>query len=118
MCFSCICLFVLYVLVLLCFSSSWCRGLAAICDCFYSSWLDYKTHFDVCADLNGRNAKQKGLHLTVSLRGQAQGVLGNLPAGDRQDFGKLVKALTERFFTGDTDRTIHNTVEGTAVEAW
>ena len=29
----CICLFVLYVLVLSYFSSSWCRGLAAVCDC-------------------------------------------------------------------------------------
>ena len=37
MCFSCICLFVLHVLVLVLvlsfFSSSWYRGLAAICDC-------------------------------------------------------------------------------------
>ena len=29
-CFSCICLF---VLLLSFFSSSWCRGLAAVCDC-------------------------------------------------------------------------------------
>ena len=33
MCFSCICLFALYVLVFAIFSSSWCRGLAAVCDC-------------------------------------------------------------------------------------
>ena len=33
MCFSCICLFVLYVLVFVLFSFSWCRGLAAVCDC-------------------------------------------------------------------------------------
>ena len=32
-CFSCISLFVLYVLILSFFSSSWCRGLAAVCDC-------------------------------------------------------------------------------------
>ncbi|MCG7878901.1 MAG: retropepsin-like aspartic protease, partial [Candidatus Thiodiazotropha endolucinida] len=62
-----------------------------------SSWLDYKTHFDMCAELNGWNAKQKGLHLAVSLRGQAQGVLGNLPVGDREDVEKLAKALSERF---------------------
>ena len=37
----------------------------------------------------------QGLHLAVSLRGQAQG--GNLPAGDRENFEKLVKALSERF---------------------
>ena len=34
MCFSCICLFVLYMLVFLpFFSSSWCRGLVVVCDC-------------------------------------------------------------------------------------
>ena len=33
MCFSCICLCVLYVFVFVIFSSSWCRGLAAVCDC-------------------------------------------------------------------------------------
>ena len=34
MCFSCFCLFVLYMLVFLSFfSSSWCRGLAEVCDC-------------------------------------------------------------------------------------
>ena len=62
-----------------------------------SSWLDYKTLFDMCAELNSWNAKQKGLSLAVNLRGEAQRVLGNLPAGDRQEFQKLVKALTEKF---------------------
>ena len=33
MCFSCICLFVLYRLVFVIFSSSWCLGLAVVCDC-------------------------------------------------------------------------------------
>ena len=32
MCFSCICLFVLYGLVFVIFSFSWCRGLAVVCD--------------------------------------------------------------------------------------
>ena len=32
MCFSCICLFVLNGLVFVIFSSSWCRGLAVVCD--------------------------------------------------------------------------------------
>ena len=40
----------------------------------FSSWLDYKTHFDMCAELNRWNAKWKGLYLVVSLRGQAQDV--------------------------------------------
>ena len=33
MCFSCICVFALYVLVLSFVPSSWCRWLAAVCDC-------------------------------------------------------------------------------------
>ena len=33
----------------------------------------------------------------MSLRGQAQGVLGNLPATDRENCEKLAKALSERF---------------------
>ena len=33
MCFSCICLFVLYGLVFVIFSSCWCQGLAVVCDC-------------------------------------------------------------------------------------
>jgi hypothetical protein len=36
-------------------------------------------------------------YLAVSLRGQAQGVLGNLPLESRQDFKELVKSLEERF---------------------
>ena len=33
----------------------------------------------------------------MSLRGQAQGVLGNLPASDRENYDMLSKALSERF---------------------
>ena len=33
MCCSCICLFILYGLDFVIFSSSWCRGLAMVCDC-------------------------------------------------------------------------------------
>jgi hypothetical protein len=35
--------------------------------------------------------------LAVCLRGQAQGVIGNLPHDQRQDFDKLVRSLEERF---------------------
>ena len=35
--------------------------------------------------------------MAVSLRGQAQGVLGNLPLELRQDYKELVKSLEERF---------------------
>jgi hypothetical protein len=42
-------------------------------------WLDYQSHFDACSEINHWSDKEKGLYLAVSLRGQAQGVLGKLP---------------------------------------
>ena len=60
------------------------------------AWMDYKDHFDACSELNGRTDQQKGLYLTVSLRGQAQGMFGNLGSG-KHDNDDLVKALEERF---------------------
>jgi hypothetical protein len=53
-------------------------------------WLDYKSHFDACSEINHWSDKEKGLY-------QAQGVLGNLPLESRQDFKELVKSLEERF---------------------
>ena len=60
------------------------------------AWMDYKAHFDACAELNGWTDQQKGLYLSVSLRGQAQGVFGNLGSG-KHDCDDLIKALEERF---------------------
>ena len=60
-------------------------------------WPDYKSHFDACAQINKWSETEKGLYLAVSLRGQAQGVLGNLPLEHRQNFKELVKSLEERF---------------------
>ena len=60
------------------------------------AWADYKAHFEACAELNGWTKQQKGLYLSVSLRGQAQGVFGNLGTG-KHDFDDLVTALEERF---------------------
>ena len=60
------------------------------------AWMDYKAHFDACAELNGWTDQQKGLYLSVSLRGQAQGVFGNLESG-KHDYGDLVRALEEQF---------------------
>ena len=62
------------------------------------SWRDYKAHFEVCAALNGWSEIEKGMYLAVSLRGQAQGVYGNLGSGaSSTDYGELVRALEERF---------------------
>ncbi|MEW8542943.1 MAG: retroviral-like aspartic protease family protein, partial [Candidatus Thiodiazotropha sp.] len=60
------------------------------------SWLDYKAHFDAVAEINGWDQTQKGLYLAVSLRGQAQGVFGNISTKSK-DYDKLVLALEERF---------------------
>ena len=65
-----------------------------------SSWIDYKSHFDMCAELNNLTHDQKGLYLGVSLRGLAQGVLGNLPTKDQKDFETLCNTLGERFSPG------------------
>ena len=43
--------------------------------------------------LNEWTETEKGLYLASSLRGLAQGVLGNQPRDDRQNYAKLVKAL-------------------------
>lgn len=37
------------------------------------------------------------MYLAVSLRGLAQGVIGNLPVTDKADFDKLSAALQQRF---------------------
>ncbi|MEW8545264.1 MAG: retropepsin-like aspartic protease, partial [Candidatus Thiodiazotropha sp.] len=60
------------------------------------TWLDYKAHFEACAELNNWTTEQKGLYLSVSLRGQAQGVFGNLGSG-KHTYDQLVTALEERF---------------------
>ena len=62
-----------------------------------ASWLDFKSHFDVCAELNGWSTAEKGMHLAVSLRGRAQAVLGSLPDGEKCNYRLLCRSLEERF---------------------
>ena len=61
------------------------------------SWLDYKSHFEMVSAVNNWNEQQKGLYLAVSLRGQAQAILGDLPTDKKSEFKILVNALEERF---------------------
>ena len=61
-----------------------------------SSWLDYKAHFETCAEINNWTNTEKGLYLAVALRGQAQSVMGNL-SDKSKDYDSLVKALEDRF---------------------
>ena len=60
------------------------------------SWLDYRAHFDVVAEINRWSETEKGLYLVVSLRDQAQGVFRNLSTQSK-DYDKLVQALEQRF---------------------
>ena len=60
------------------------------------SWTDYKAHFDTCAEINNWSYKEKGLHLAVSLRGQAQGIFGNLDHNSKV-YDSFTKAVRERF---------------------
>ncbi|CAG2221978.1 unnamed protein product [Mytilus edulis] len=60
-------------------------------------WMDYLSHFEMCALVNMWSEHQKGLYLAVSLIGQAQAVLSNLPKETRQIFSDPVFALEERF---------------------
>ena len=62
-----------------------------------NSWIDYKSHFDACAAINNWSDREKGLYLAVSLRGAAQGVLGNVSSETGQQYDLLVEALKERF---------------------
>jgi hypothetical protein len=62
-----------------------------------SSWLDYKCHFEACANVNGWNAERKGLFLALLLCGQAQALLGDLPTDRGQHYETLVRSLQERF---------------------
>ena len=60
-------------------------------------WNDYRSHFEACASINGWDNHEKGLYLAAALRGQAQGVLGDLPEDKRGQYEQLVKSLEERF---------------------
>ena len=56
-------------------------------------WLDYRSHFDACVMLNNWTQREMGLYLAVSLRGQTQGVLGNLTSTHKYDYNLLVNSL-------------------------
>ena len=60
-------------------------------------WNDYLSHFESVSLLNHWTETEKGLYLAASLRGQALGILGNQPKGDRQNYTRLVQSLQDRF---------------------
>ncbi|VDI05519.1 Hypothetical predicted protein [Mytilus galloprovincialis] len=56
-------------------------------------WNDYRSHFEACSSINGWDNLEKGLYLAASLRGQAQGVLGDLSDDKKSHFDQLVRSL-------------------------
>jgi hypothetical protein len=51
-----------------------------------TSWSDFKSHFEICAELNGWTTTEKDMYLAVTLRGRAQSVLGSLPEGEKCNY--------------------------------
>ena len=58
---------------------------------------DYLVHFELIAEINRWNNTEKALELATSLRGDAQGILGDIRAENRHDYEHLVSALKARF---------------------
>jgi hypothetical protein len=55
--------------------------------------MDFQAHFSTCAGINKWTQEEKGLYLAVSLRGQAQQLLGS----GTPDYDKLMDSLERRF---------------------
>ena len=66
-----------------------------------TSWLDFKSHFEACAKLGQWSDEERGLYLSVSLRGLAQGILGNLSENEHLNYSELTRALNDRFAPPD-----------------
>ena len=62
-----------------------------------SSWTDYKVQFELLAELNDWEERQKAIYLAASLRGPAQSVLGDLDDERRRSYSALTAALGQRF---------------------
>ncbi|CAC5418613.1 unnamed protein product [Mytilus coruscus] len=72
-----------------------------------TSWMDYLSHFEMCALVNMWSEHQKGLYLAESLIGQAQVVFGDLPKEKRQIFSDLVKKCTEERFAPSSQTELY-----------
>ena len=61
------------------------------------SWPEFISHFEICAELNEWNNRQKAQYLSVSLRGPACQLLRTLNPARRVNYHELVTALGQRF---------------------
>ncbi|UYV79411.1 K02A2.6-like [Cordylochernes scorpioides] len=62
-----------------------------------SSWTSFKTQFDVVAQANGWNVRDKASFLAAALRGPAVDVLQMIPEQLRLDFNSLIDAMESRY---------------------
>ena len=67
------------------------------------AWLDYKVQFETVATLQAWSQGEMAAHLVASLRGPAQGILGDMEGWQIGDYYSLVQTLERRF--GSTDQT-------------
>ena len=62
-----------------------------------SELKDWQCQFEIVAKYNGWNYAEKGSNAACSLRGNAQQVLYDMPADEREDYEAILKALKRRF---------------------
>lgn len=62
-----------------------------------TEWVDYMKHFETVSFWNGWSYSEKAMQLTMSLQGEAQRILGDLPPRIQRDYDALVKELGDRF---------------------
>ncbi|XP_060072938.1 uncharacterized protein LOC132552764 [Ylistrum balloti] len=60
-------------------------------------WEEYLSRFEIVADINRLDVKEKGLYLAGSLAGAARAVLSDLDTESRRDFTQLTSSLQRRF---------------------
>lgn len=73
-----------------------------------TSWLDYKSHFEACANLGHWCEEDNALYMAVSLRGQAQSVLGGLGGEAPKKYDDLITALRDFLLQIKWNSTEHN----------
>ena len=66
---------------------------------------DWLCYFEVIAKHNGWTEEDKGFHLATSLRGKAQQVLQDLPAGEIDKYSSILQALKTRFDPEEQENT-------------
>ena len=86
-----------------------------------TEWIDYIEHFEEVAEWNGWSPYEKTQQLAMSLRGQAQRVLGDLPKAKRKDYSSLKNALAARFNPLERETSFRAEFQGrdkTSQELW